>query len=170
MGALGYGEAPERRLTPAEVSAAARAIAATEGIKYRSARRRIERRRTTAGESRGQPNRAFARRAARLGFGVHAVLRIDVSPRKGQKDMRERRMDVSISGALLEETGFIGAIERADLGAAEGAFFVALMRAYEDVDIGEHSFLEDALVGNVSALDISWGSGDSPAEYDDLPF
>ena len=165
---LGYGEAPERRLTPAEVSARAHEIAERERIKYKSARRRLERRRTTGRESRGQPNRRFAARLRREGLRVHAVLQMDMSP-KDRRDMRERKIDLTIPPSYLG--GMAAALDRGDIQQAEGEFWSALMRAYEEVGPEEESSFEDAAVGNVSALDLSWGPyGETADEPEDLPF
>lgn len=168
MRELGYGEAPERRMSPADISRRAREIAAAEGIKYKSARRRLERRRTTGAESRGQPNRRFAARIRREGLRVHAVLQMDMSP-KDRRDMRERRIDLTIPPSYLVDMA--RALDRGDLQEAAGEFFSALMRAYEEVGADEESSFEGAAIGEVSALDISWGPyATSADELGDLPF
>jgi hypothetical protein len=159
MEALGYGEAPERQLTPAEVSQRARAIAAAEGIKYKSARRRIERRRTTGKEARGQPNRRLAQRIRQRGLRVYAELEMDPSPDpRGRPDMRPRKISVELSGAQLEDVA--DAIEAGNLGRAEDQFREAMLREYEDVGEDEPSFLSGADIGEVDELSIELGTGD----------
>lgn len=154
--ALGYGEAPERALSPADVSRMAMERAGTTDKRsraYKSARRAIERRRTTGRESRGQPNRLLAEAIRRRGLRVHADLEIDPSPDE-EPEPRPRSIDVTIPGGNLHVMA--GAIARADLDAAEDAFWPAVLRAYEDVGDGEPSFLAEAIIGEIEALDIQF--------------
>src|SRR5262252_1020644 len=138
MFALGYGEAPERKLTAEEKSQLAMERAGTRDKSsraYKSARRTIERRATEAGQRRGQPNQRFAREVERRGLNVYFSGEIDPSPKAGEEgeegegeDMREREFSVHLSGEELEST--IEHLARGNLRAAASAFKHELLYAY----------------------------------------
>lgn len=156
---LGYAPPLELELTTQQKSELAIERAGTADKKsraYKSARRTIERRSTQSGERRGQTNRRFADLVRRRGLRVFIQMELDPSP-SGEEDMRDRTIDLELTGDQLGQTA--AALERGSLTAAGQAFKVELMRAYEEVEPGEPSFLARAQIGEIEAMDIGWGGG-----------
>jgi hypothetical protein len=166
MERLGYGEPPERRLSPAQVSQLAMDRAGTTDKKtraYKSARRTLERRRTTGKQARGQHQRRFAHQVRQRGLNVHAELDLDIESDE-EHDERPRSFDVTIPGSRLGRCA--DALERSDLDAAAEAFKVAMLREYEEVEPGEPSHLAAAEIGEVGALDVEFA--DEPGDPDEM--
>lgn len=163
MGALGDIEAPpERELTTEQVSELAMERAGTRDKKsraYKSARRSIERRRTTtAKETRGQRVRRLTDAIRRRGLHVQAEVEMDPSPDPDspEEDKRPRSIDIYLGGEVLDPLAT--ALDRGDVDEAAAEFWDAVLRGYEEVGPDEHSFLAGAADDlDVSALSIELG-------------
>jgi len=163
---LGYqtGRQPAEPLSLADRRRLAAERAGTSDPKstaYKNAMRYYQRAQTTAGQTRGQPGRQFARRVRERGLHVHAELEIDPSPAedRDQSDMRPRTMNITIPGSELEACA--EALERADFEEAADHFANALVSGYtSDGGTFDQYDADDMreIVGEVDALDISWGN------------